>query len=64
MLKIVESTTIRNNFKDVLNEIISNKDYMLITRNKKPISALVNLDLFEDLLALITSVRDKLDITY
>ncbi len=52
MLKVVETTTLRNNLAHVIQEISSKKDYLLITKNNKPISAIVNLDFFEDLLAL------------
>lgn len=52
MIKTVESTTLRNHLADVISEVSQKKDYMLITKKNKPISAIVNLDFFEDLLAL------------
>jgi len=50
-MNIVTTTTLRNNFADSLKEAIK-KDYLLVAKRGKIISALVNIDLFEDLLAL------------
>ncbi len=55
MLKIVDSSTLRNHLRDVLEEISKKKDYVLIMRKSKPIGAIVNLDFLEDLLALTSS---------
>ncbi|MEA3355358.1 MAG: type II toxin-antitoxin system Phd/YefM family antitoxin [Patescibacteria group bacterium] len=44
--------TLRNNLADTINEVENNKDYLLVLRRGGPVSALVNLDFFEDLLAL------------
>jgi len=52
MKKAITSSNLRSNLFDVLDSIESNEKYLLITRDKKPVSALVNLDYFEDLLAL------------
>ena len=52
MIKIVESTMLRNNLANVIEEVSKRKDYMLITKNHKPTSVIVNLDFFEDLLAM------------
>lgn len=49
---VVTTTTLRNNLADVLNEIAKKRDYLLVTKKGNPISAIVNLDFFEDLLAL------------
>ena len=50
-MDIVTTTTLRNNFADSLKEALK-KDYLLVAKRGKIISALVNIDLFEDLLAL------------
>jgi len=52
-MNIVNATTLRNNFSDALDQVISSKEnYLLVARRGKIKSALVNIDLFEDLLAL------------
>lgn len=50
-MDIVTTTTLRNNFADSLKEVLK-RDYLLVAKRGKIISALVNIDLFEDLLAL------------
>lgn len=50
-MNIVNATVLRNNLSDAINET-EKKDYLLVARKGKVISALVNIDLFEDLLAL------------
>jgi len=49
--KIVKATTLRDHLADVLKEISKGKDYFIVTKKGRPVSALVNLDFFEDLLA-------------
>lgn len=51
-MTIVNATVLRNNFADSLREVSMKKDYLLVARKGKITSALVNIDLFEDLLAL------------
>ncbi len=51
MPKIVKATTLRDHLADVLKEISKGKDYFIVTKKGRPVSALVNLDFFEDLLA-------------
>ncbi|MBU2632724.1 type II toxin-antitoxin system Phd/YefM family antitoxin [Patescibacteria group bacterium] len=51
-MNIVNATVLRNNLADALNEVGENKDFLLVAKKGKIISALVNIDLFEDLLAL------------
>ncbi|MEK7551694.1 MAG: hypothetical protein AAB532_03790 [Patescibacteria group bacterium] len=51
-MNIVNATVLRNNLSDALNEISGDKDYLLVAKKGKITSALVNIDLFEDLLAL------------
>ena len=48
---IVQTTTFRNNLADVL-KTLEKKKYLLIAKKNKIVSAVVNLDFFEDLLAL------------
>lgn len=45
-------STLRNNLADSIGEISHKRDYLLVTNKGKITSALVNIDLFEDLLAL------------
>lgn len=49
--KMVQTSTLRNNMADVINEIDAKYHYMLVMRKGQPVSAMVNLDFFEDLLA-------------
>lgn len=51
-MNIISATVLRNNLADSLKEIEEKKDYLLVARRGKISSALVNLDLFEDLLDL------------
>ncbi len=52
MIQTVPITTLRNNLADVLEEVAKKRDYLLVTKKDNPISVLVNLDFFENLLAL------------
>lgn len=52
MIQTVPITTLRNNLADVLEEVAKKRQYFLVTKKDNPISVLVNLDFFEDLLAL------------
>jgi len=52
MIQTVPITTLRNNLADVLEEVAKKREYLLVTKKNNPISALVNLDFFENLLAL------------
>ena len=52
MTKVVDSSTLRSHLADVLEEVSKRREYVLVTKRDQPVSALVNLDLFEDLLAL------------
>lgn len=49
---IVQSATLRNNLFDVLDSLTSNRDFLLVSRKGKLVSAMVEIDFFEDLLAL------------
>lgn len=51
MSQVVTTTVLRDNLSSVLAEVAEERDYLLVTKKGDPISALVNLDFFEDLLA-------------
>lgn len=51
-MNVITTTILRNNLADSLKEVSSKKDYLLVAKKGKIMSALVNIDLFEDLLAL------------
>jgi len=61
-MTIVSATVLRNNLADTLKQVDKKKDYLLVSKQGQITSALVNIDLFEDLLALankdyVTSVQ-------
>ena len=63
MIRVVESSTLRNHLSSVIDEVEHKKDYFLVVRKNRPVSAIVNLDFFEDLLALsskeyVKSIRE------
>ena len=49
-MNIVSTTTLRNNLSDAVKKIAKKKDYLLVSKKGKITSALVDIDLFEDLL--------------
>lgn len=51
-MNIISTTVLRNNLADSLKEVTDKKDYLLVAKKGKITSAIVNIDLFEDLLAL------------
>lgn len=53
-MQTITATTMRNNLSATLNQV-DQQDYLLILRNDKVKNALVNIDFFEDLLALTKS---------
>ena len=63
MIKAVDASTLRNHLADAVKEVVAKRDYLLVTRRDKPVAALVDLDFFEDLLALtskeyVKSIRE------
>ena len=50
-MNIVNATVLRNNLSDAIKQV-KKKDYLLIAKRGKIISAIVDVELFEDLLAL------------
>ncbi|MFS8159110.1 MAG: hypothetical protein ACMG6E_02645 [Candidatus Roizmanbacteria bacterium] len=51
-MNIITTTVLRNNLADAFKELNKKGDYLLVAKKGKITSALVNIDLFEDLLAL------------
>jgi len=51
-MNIITTTILRNNLADTLKEITKKRDYLLVAKKNQIKAALVNIDLFEDLLAL------------
>ncbi|MFH1826857.1 MAG: type II toxin-antitoxin system Phd/YefM family antitoxin [bacterium] len=51
-MNVINTTVLRNNLASVLEEVQKKNKYLLIARKKKITSAIVDIDLFEDLLAL------------
>lgn len=51
-MNIVSTTVLRNNLADALKKVARKKDYLLVAKKGKITSALVDIDLFEDLLDL------------
>ncbi len=47
----ITTTTLRNNLADAIDEV-TKKNYLLVAKRGKITSALVSIDLFEDLIAL------------
>lgn len=63
MLKQIPTSTLRNHLADVLKDVEQKSKFMLITKKDRPVSVLVNIDFFEDLLAglspaYIKSIQD------
>jgi PHD/YefM family antitoxin component YafN of YafNO toxin-antitoxin module len=51
-MNIVNATTLRNHLADTLREVDRKRDFFLVSKKGEISSALVNIDLFEDLLSL------------
>ena len=51
-MNVINTTVLRNNLASALEEVQKKSKYLLIARKKKITSAIVNIDLFEDLLSL------------
>jgi len=54
-MNVINSTVLRNNLSDSLKEVEKKKKFLLVAKRGKITSALVNLELFEDLLELADS---------
>ena len=51
-MNVITTTVLRNNLAESFKEVNSKKDFLLVANKGKITSAIVNIDLFEDLLAL------------
>ena len=51
-MNVVSATVLKNNLTDTLDEITKKRNYLLVATKGKITSALVDIDLFEDLLTL------------
>jgi len=51
-MNVINATVLRNNLSDAMAKVKNEKDYVLIAKRGKVTSALVDIDFFEDLLAL------------
>lgn len=51
MFKTIPATTLRNHLSDTLKAVDLHQKYLVITRKNRPVSVLVDLDFFEELLA-------------
>lgn len=51
-MNIVSATILRNHLADALKEVDKKKDFLLVAKKGEISSALVNIDLFEELLSL------------
>ena len=52
-MNVITTTILRNNLADVLKRVEKKKEYLLVSKKGKITSALVNIDLLEDLLAMV-----------
>lgn len=59
MLQSIPATTLRYHLGDALKAVSGKDKFLLITRKNRPVSALVNLDFLEDLLALVSPAYRK-----
>lgn len=51
MAKVVQASVLRSHLSDALDEVEEREKFLLIARNGELVSALVDIDFFEDLLA-------------
>ena len=49
MPKSIETTKLRNNLAAAIEEVNKKKDFLIVTKNGKPVAGVVNLDLLEDI---------------
>lgn len=50
MAKVIKSSMLRNHLFDALKEIAHNEKFLFVTNKGEIVSALVNIDFFEELL--------------
>jgi len=51
-MNVVSATVLKNNLTNTLDEITRKREYLLVAKKGRVTSALVNIEFFEDLLAL------------
>lgn len=51
MSRIIQASVLRNHLADTLDEVEDGEKFLLVARNNELVSALVDIDFFEDLLA-------------
>lgn len=51
ILQSIPATTLRNHLADALRSVHGRNKFLLVTRKNRPVTALVDIDFFEDLLA-------------
>ena len=51
MAKVVQASVLRNHLSNALDEVEAKEKFLLVARNGQLVSALVDIDFFEDLLA-------------
>ena len=52
MIKTIQATKLRSNFKDALDHVKDSKQPLIITERGKPTTVLVDIDEFEDYLMM------------
>lgn len=52
MIKTIQSTKLRNNFKDALGQVKETKQALIITERGVPTSVLMDIDEYEDYLMM------------
>lgn len=55
MSKTIPTTTLRDNLSDAIKEVSKKEKYFIVTKKGRPVSTIVDLDFFEDLLACSSS---------
>lgn len=58
-MQVITTTTLRKYLSDSVDKVSGEKDYLLVARRGKIVSALVDIDLFEDLAALMNKDYKK-----
>jgi len=54
-MTVISATTLRNNLSSAIDEVSASSEFMLVTNRGKVKTVLVDVELFEDLLALANS---------
>ena len=49
--QLIAATTLRNHLSDALKAVVGSKKLLLVTKKNKPVSAILDIDLLEDILA-------------